>query len=202
MGITSRSVSLMRYRVRGEFEGSLWDAVDVGVKNGSFRETHSLGDVVAMGWTSVEDFTDASFETPSYAVGAYVALGLRIDTVRVPSKILEIHYRQESKKHLEETGRKRLSSTERRELKERLKETLRLRIFPSVQVFDLLWNTSTKTLYFGTHSMKARERFEDHFKKSFGLAVIPLIPQLRSEEILTEKSGRRGLEELISCSMV
>ncbi len=33
MGFASRSVSLMRYRVKGEMEGSFWDAVDSGIQN-------------------------------------------------------------------------------------------------------------------------------------------------------------------------
>jgi hypothetical protein len=30
MGLMSRSVSIMRYRVKGEVEGSFWDAIEAG----------------------------------------------------------------------------------------------------------------------------------------------------------------------------
>jgi DNA recombination-dependent growth factor C len=196
MGFASRSVSIVRYRIRGEVEGPFWEVVDNGVKTGSFKEVLTDGEVVGMGWTSIEDFTDNEFERASYIRGNYVALSMRVDSVRVPARILEIHFREQSKKLIEETGQRRLSSSQRRELKDRLKETLKQKVFPSIQVIDLIWNTSLGIVYLGTHSVRIRERVEDHFKKSFGLRLIPLIPYLRAEEILTESSSRKRLEDL------
>ena len=200
MGFASRSVSMIRYRVRGEMEGSFWDAVDEGIKQGAFKEVESSGDTVGLGWVSLEDFTDTEFRGTSYLRGNYVAFSLRIDTVRVPPRILEIHVKQETRKLLEETGQKRLSSGQRRDLKDRLKDALKKRVFPSIQVFDVIWDTSKGILYLGTLGIKVRERLEDHFKKSFGLRLIPLIPYLRAEELLSDKSEQKALEELKSCS--
>ncbi len=196
MGFASRSVSIMRYRVRGEVEGSFWDAIDEGVKRHAFREIVGPGDEVGMGWVSVEDFTDAEFQGASYIFGSYVALSMRVDTARVPAKILEMHLKQESKKLLEESGRQRLSSGQRRELKDNLKEALKKRVFPSIQVFDVMWDTTRSVVYFGSLSIKARERVEDHFKKSFGLTLIPLIPYMRAEEILSGAADKASLEKL------
>lgn len=196
MGFASRSVSMVRYRIRGEIEGPFWEAVDDGVKAGAFREVQSDGEVVGMGWASVEDFTDNQFERASYVRGNYVALSMRVDSIRVPTRILEIHYREQSKMLMEKTGQRRLSSSQRRELKDRLKVTLKQKVFPSIQVVDLIWNTSLGIVYLGTQSARIRERVEDHFKKSFGLRLIPLIPYLRAEEILAESSSRGRLEEL------
>jgi hypothetical protein len=189
---------LIRYRVRGEIEGPFWERVEDGLKKGAFKEAESGADVVGMGWTSIDDFTDFGFESVEFARADYAAFALRVDTVRVPPRILEIHFKQESRKLLEHTGRRRLSAAQGRELKDRLKETLRKGVFPSIQVFDVIWNTSERILHFGTLSIKARERMEEHFKKCFGLSLIPLIPYLRAEEILKDK---RLLEDLKPCSM-
>jgi DNA recombination-dependent growth factor C len=192
----------MRYRVRGEIEGSFWDAVDEGVKRHAFREIEGPGEEVGMGWASVEDFTDTEFQGASYIFGSYVALSLRLDTVRVPPKILEIHFKRESKKILDQSGRQRLSASQKRELKDNLKESLKRQVFPSIQVFDLIWDTTRSVVYFGSLGIKARERVEDHFKKSFGLTLIPLIPYMRAEEILEDKSDRQLLEKLTPSSMI
>jgi len=186
----------MRYRVKGEVEGSFWDVIDEGVKRYAFREIVGPGDEVGMGWASVEDFTDAEFRAASYIFGSYVALSLRVDTVRVPAKILEMRLKEESKKVLEETGRQRLSSAQRRELKDNLKEVLKKQVFPSIQVFDLIWDTTRSVVYFGSLAIKAREQVEDQFKKSFGLTLIPLIPYMRAEEILSSATARVSLEKL------
>lgn len=201
MGLLSRSVSIMRYRVRGEMVGSFWDSVDEGVKKGAFREIDTLGDEVGMGWVAMEDFTDRDFKGASYIRGSYVALSLRVDTIRVPPRILEMQVRKESAKLLEETGRQRLSSAQHRELKERLKETLKQQVFPSIQVFDLIWDTSKAVVYFGSHAVKARDRVEGHFKKCFDLTLVPLIPYIRATELLAEKSQQQVLEKMKPCLM-
>ena len=202
MGLVSRSVSLMRYRVRGEIEGSFWETIDEGVRRFAFREIEGPGEEVGMGWASVEDFTDTEFQGASYIFGSYVALSMRVDTVRVPAKILEIHLKRETRKILQESGRQRLSSSQKRELKDNLKESLKKQVFPSIQVFDLLWDTARSVVYFGSQAIKARERVEDHFKKSFGLTLIPLIPYLRAEEILSDSSEQDMLEKLTPSLMV
>lgn len=202
MGFASRSVSIFRYRVRGEIEGSFWDAVHEGVKRHAFHSLGSGGDELAAGWTSLHDFTDYEFSGGSYLFGSLVALALRIDTVRVPPKILEMHLKIEARKMLEETGQRRLSSVQVRSLKERLNETLRKQALPSIQVFELIWDTAKAVAYFGSHSVKARERVEDHFKKSFGLTLVPLIPYILGQEMMASGAESALLEKLKASSMV
>lgn len=201
MGFLSRSVSLMRYRVRGEVEGSFWDGVHEGIAKEAFREGEISGEDVVMGWVSMEDFTDTLFKGASYLRGNYVALALRVDTLRVPPRIVELQLKKESKRLLEESGQSRLSSSQYRELKERIRESLRRQILPSVQVFDMVWDTARAVLYFGSHSQKARDRVESLFKKSFGLTLVPLIPYLCAEELLGDKSQKQLLEQLKPCSL-
>ena len=196
MGFASSSVSLIRYRVRGEIEGSFWDAVDEGIRKGAFREIETTSDEIGMGWTSMEDFTDHVFKGASYVRGNYVALSLRIDAVRVPPRVLEIHLKKEAGKMAEQAGGRRLSAAERRDLKERLKESLRKQVFPSIQVYDLIWDTVNATVYFGSQSPRAQERVEQHFKKCFGLTLVPLIAFIRAEEMLDGKTEAQRLETL------
>ena len=202
MGFVSRSVSIIRYRVKGEIEGAFWEAVDDGVRKYAFRAVEGSGEEVGIGWTPIEDFTDTEFRGASYVRGNYVALGLRVDTVRVPPRILEMHVKQEMRKRLAELGRQRLSSSQRRELKEYVKESLKKSTLPSIQVFDLVWETSQAVAYFASLSVKARERVEELFKKSFGLSLIPLVPYIRAEELLAEASAKRLLENLTPCAIV
>ena len=170
--------------------------MDEAIRKGAFREVEGSGDIVGLGWTSIEDFTDTSFSGASYSYAEYVAFSLRIDTAKVPARILEIHFKNECKKLLERNEQKRLSFGQRRDLKERLQETLRSQVLPSIQIFDLVWNTSAGVVYFCTHSIKARERMEDHFKKCFGLTLIPIVPYLRAEEILASDELKKRLQEL------
>ena len=202
MGLASSSVSIFRYRVRGEVEGPFWETVEEGVKGNAFGEAQSSGEIVAMGWTSINDFTDTRFERGPYVMGNYVALSFRIDTVRIAPRILEMHVRGEARNLLQQTGQKRLSATQSRELKDGVRERLTRQALPSIQVYDLMWDTATGTVYLGTHSPRARERVEEHFRKSFGPTLVPLIPYVRAEEILEGKPDRRLLEDLRPASML
>ena len=196
MGFFSRSTSMMRYKTRGDIQSSFWDAVDSGVKSGSFRDIESPGELIGLGWTSIEDFSEYDFHGASYVYGNYVALSLRVDTVRIPPRILEIQIKKETRKLLKETGQRRLSSNQRKELKEAVKESLKKQVLPSIQVFDFVWDTSRSVVYFTSLSIKARERFEDHFKKCFGLSLIPLIAYLKAEETFKTSAEKSSLEQL------
>jgi hypothetical protein len=201
MGFASRSVSIMRYRVKGEIQGSFWDTVHEGVKRNSFRTTDQPGELIGFGWTSIDDFDDYRFEGASYVRANYVALSFRIDTVRVPPRVLETELKKERRKLLERTGQKRISTNQLRELKEGLKESLKSRVLPSIQVFDLVWDTTGAVAYLAALSVRARERVEDHFKKSFGLTVTPLVPFIRGMELLSGEVDRNRLDQLKSCIM-
>ncbi len=202
MGLMSRSASIMRYRTKGEIEGSFWDGVESGVRSGAFKPVEAPGDETGIGWTSLEDFTDVEFKGSSYVRGNYVALSLRVDTVRVPSRVLEMEFKKESRKLMDQMGTRRLSSGQRRELKERLKESLKQKVFPSIQTFDLIWDTTKSLVYFGSHSVKARERMEGHFKKCFGLSLLPLLAYVRGAELLNTNAEKEALEQLKPCSMI
>jgi len=192
----------MRYRIKGQIEGAFWDAVDEGMRKGAFRSLEGSGELIGMGWASIDDFADTEFRGSSYVRGNYIGMALRIDTVRVPARVLEMTLRQEGKKLMEETGRRRLSNAQRRELKERIVETLKKQVLPSIQVFEVIWDTAQAVVYFASLSVKARERMEDHFKKSFGLPLIPLIPYLRAEELVAGSLRVELLEKLKPSSFI
>ncbi len=200
MGFIASSVSIIRYRVRGEIEGSFWDAVDQGITSGAFREIETASDEIGIGWASIDDFTDTTLHS-SYVRGNYVAVSLRVDSARIPPRVLEIQLKKEARKILEQTGAHRLSAAQNRDLKDHLKQSLKKQVFPSIQVYDLIWDTANAVAYFGSHSPRARERIEQHFKKCFGLTLVPLIPFIRAEEILAESSEKQRLESLKPCIM-
>ncbi|MDR3603869.1 MAG: hypothetical protein P4L38_04515 [Syntrophaceae bacterium] len=201
MGFASRSVSIMRYRVKGQLEGSFWDTIHEGVKRGAFRTTDQPGELIGFGWTGIDDFDDYDFHGASYVRTNYVALAFRIDTVRVPPRVLETAIKKERKKLIETTGQRRMSTNQLRELKEALKESLKKQVLPSIQVFDFVWDTAGSVAYLAALSARARERVEDHFKTSFGLTLTPLLPYIRAMEMLENETARNKLEQLKSCIM-
>jgi hypothetical protein len=66
----------------------------------------------------------------------------------------------------------------------------------------VIWDTAKSTIYLGTLSAKTRERFEEHFKRCFGLSILPIIPFIRAEELLQTRGKAGILETVKSASMV
>jgi len=196
MGFLARSVSFVRYHVKGAIETSFWDAVREGVVNGAFRPKEGPGDEIGFGWVSLQDFDDNEFASSSYIYGSYVALSYRLDVVRIPARVIEVHFKREKKKALEQLGRPRLSSSQARELKESIRESLKAQAFPSIQVVDVVWDTGKSMAYVATQSQRLRERIEDHFKKSFGLTLVPMIPFIRAEQLLRSAQDKEKLAQL------
>jgi DNA recombination-dependent growth factor C len=192
----------MRYRIQGIIEGSFWEYVDTGIRVGAFRAKEGPGDEIGSGWVSMQDFSDSEFQGASYVLGNYIALSYRMDVVRIPARVIEMHFKRESKKLLQETGRQRLSSAQGRNLKETIKETLKAQSFPSIQVVELVWDTPKEIVYMATLSPRLRERVEDHFKKSFGLTLLPMIPYVRAEQLLMNEKDRLNLAQLKPSSFV
>lgn len=196
MGFSSRTFSMLRYRVNGAPEGSFWEAVDNGVRKGAFKALEAEGDIIAMGWVSIDDFDDTEFSGADYHRSNYVAMSLRVDSVRVPPRIVELEMRKDAKKLMDQTGQKRLGSRQRRDLKDEVTDKLRKQMFPNIQTYDIIWDTSAAYLYFGSLAVKARERFQDHFKKCFGVSLTPLIPYLLAQDILGDEKKAAALDNL------
>jgi DNA recombination-dependent growth factor C len=176
---------LTRYRVNGEIERAFSLAVEAGIQTHAFKQIDSPdGDIVGFGWVSQSDFSDTSFDNAIMLMPDIVALSLRIDTVRIPSRTLELALKDATETVLTETGQTRLSSAQRRELKDRVRETLRKRTLPTIQVHDIVWDVPNRVLYLASISRKVMDHVESLFKKSFpGFPLTPLIPYIRAEEL-------------------
>lgn len=198
MGFLARSASFVRYHVKGSVETPFWDAVREGVASGAFRKKELPGDEIGAGWVSLHDFDDSEFAGSSFIYGNYVALSYRLDVVRIPARVLEVYFKNEQKKLIEQSGRSRLSLSQARSLKETIKESLKAQAFPSIQVVDVVWDTTKSFAYVGTLSPRLRERVEDHFKKSFGLTLVPMIPFIKAEQLLGHTELRSALEQIQS----
>lgn len=185
MAFISRSMPLTRYRVNGEIVAEFWALVEAGIGDNAFKKIDNPdGDIVGFGWVSQSDFTDTSFPDAMMITASIVRLSLRIDTSRIPSRTLELALKDATETVLTETGQARLSSAQRRELKERVRETLRKKTLPTIQVHDIVWDVPNRVLYLASISRKVMDHVESLFKKSFpGFPLTPLIPYIRAEEL-------------------
>ncbi len=184
MGLFSSSASFVRYAVEGELPENFWDFAAGQIARYSFRDIDDSYEEQSMGWVSVHNMFDSSFEYSSYAVGDYLVLSLRIDERKVSKAALKKFCLKEEERIKKERQIPRLNRSQRLEIKENMKLMLTKRAVPIPSVYDLCWNLSEGTLLFFSTNKKAQALLEDYFKETFGLYLVLQVPYLTAMHLV------------------
>lgn len=176
MGVLSSTVSLSRFRVNGKFDDAPIEAVEAGLNKFKIQDIDKDPSDIAVGWTSLENPYNPDFSGSSFLIGNYFVFSLRIDKKSVPTKVLKQHYSVEEAKKLVEEDREFLSKNEKKQLMENVKSVLLLRIPPTPNVFDLIWDYENSRLWFFSTQNGANEELESLFLKTFNISLVKLFP--------------------------
>ena len=114
MGILSASVSITRYTVEGLLKEPVIDFILEGLKKNTIAEIDQEALEMTAGWTSTNRPFFPDFDGSSFVVGPYFIFSLRIDSKRVPSKVIQKYVAMEITKKLSESGREYLSREEKK----------------------------------------------------------------------------------------
>jgi recombination associated protein RdgC len=176
MGILSSSVSITPYRVEGKLQEPILETVATGLKKQAVEEIDNESSDKAIGWTCFNEPFSVDFDQHPFLIGTHFIFSMRIDKKTIPAKIVQKHYSMEMKKRLENSGREFLSKTEKKEIKDHVLHVLNLRIPATPNVYDLLWNYESGSLWFFSNMKGANEELETLFTRSFKLRLIRLFP--------------------------
>ncbi len=89
MSLLSSAVSLTRYRVNGQMDDPITDAVYHGLRKHMLPEIDDIESSQSVGWTSFQEPFTPSFEGSSFVYGNYFVFSLRIDKKTIPSKLVQ-----------------------------------------------------------------------------------------------------------------
>ncbi len=176
MGILSSSVSITQYRVEGKLSEPILESVATGLKKNAVEEIDNESSDKAIGWTCFNNPFSTDFNQSPFLIGTHLVFSMRIDKKTIPSKIVQKHYTIEMTKRLENSGRDFLSKTEKKEIRDHVIHRLNLRIPATPNIYDLIWNYETNTLWFLSNLKGANEELETLFTRSFKLKLIRLFP--------------------------
>lgn len=176
MGLLSSSSAVVRYRVEGSVSDPFVDTIRDSLKRDTIQEIDKDPCEKVCGWTSFQRPFVPQFDDSSFIVGEYLVFSFRIDTKKIPSKVVKKNYEIETAKRLADTGREFLSKNEKKEIKERVKDVLLLRMPATPNLYDVVWHYEHAWLWFFSSSKSASEEFESLFLRSFGLRLIRLFP--------------------------
>jgi recombination associated protein RdgC len=187
MGLLSSRNSITRYKVSGQLDGPVHETVYQGLKQHAIPKIEDEGSESIVGWTSVETPFAPDFEGYSFVFGAYMLFALRIDKKSIPPKLIQKHYALNASKRLADTGRRYLSGNEKKAIKEDVINTLARRIPAVPNVYDLVWEYNSASLWFFTNLKAMNEALETLFIKSFNLHLIRLFP-FTTADLMSELS--------------
>lgn len=193
MGLLSSRISITRYKVSGQLDGSVHETVYHGLKQHTIPKIEDDGSEALVGWTSFEHPYAPDFEGYSFVFGTHMVFSLRIDKKSISPKLVQKHYALEVAKHLAETGRTFLSGNEKKTIKEHVIKTLGRRIPAIPNVYDLAWDYQKSSLWFFSNLKSANEVLETLFIKSFGLALIRLFPYTTADLVAGLSDQERDL---------
>lgn len=176
MGLLSSTVSITRYRIRGDIQKPILETVANGLQKFAIADIDDDATEKSVGWTSFQKPYAPDFSGSSFVVGAYLIFSLRIDKKNIPSKLVAKKYAIESDRRLTRTGRRIISVSEKKMIQEQVLHALSLKIPATPSVYDLVWNVENRTLWYYTNLKAANEELENLFAASFHLSLIRMFP--------------------------
>lgn len=184
MGLLSASATFVRYSVEGELPANFMDFAAERIALNAYRDIDDNYEERSVGWVSVLNMFDSSFEYASFVAGDNIVLTMRIDERKVPPKVLKKFCLKEEERIKKERQIPKLNKAQKLEIKENINLMLLKKAVPAPATYDLCWNLSQGTVLFFSTSQKAQTELEDFFKQTFDLALMLQIPYLTAEHLL------------------
>ncbi len=175
MGLLKGQLTFSRYRVAGDLPANPREFIDKQIKLFSFKDLLSENEKI-MGWTSLENVLDTDFEYANYLLDDYIIFSLRIDRKTVPASLLRLKTLEEEQSRMKEKSVERLYKAERNDIRDAVHLNLLKKTPPVPSFHEVCWSISQMWVIFGSHSEKVTDDFEDLFKRTFSLKLIPSVP--------------------------
>jgi hypothetical protein len=175
VGVLSASTSVVRL-VAAPPARIQREALATAVSRRAFHDSElAVGET--SGWVGIHDPLVTELGPADLFFQHYLVVGFRWD------RLLWIERRRLEEQRRAERGTERLSAPERQEIKEEVAQRLMARALPVPRLFDCIWNLETGHVYFTGKVRAAREAFAECFRRTFGVAPVPLIPYLAAEHV-------------------
>lgn len=185
MGVLSGSIRVRRYEVLGEPAAGFQTGFEEAIQRHAFAD-FGAGDEreEVLGWVPVDDWFDPDLYLDRWLVEGTVALTLRIDTKRIPSRYFKQQCRKLEAEWRLKAGREDLTRAERDEIQAIVRRQLLERVIPSCKGIDMAWDLGRRQVLLWSTSDMVAEVFRTLFERTFGFKLRPLFPYLLAQRLL------------------
>lgn len=194
MGAFRGNLTFARFYVTGDIPDDVPGTALRRIRANAFQPLSPEEDKSeGFGWANIEDPVDTELDHEKVFYNQYVCLGLRLDKWVVPGPLLKAHLREAEQALLEKRGLERLGRQAKADLKTMVVRKLRRQLVPSLKSYDVVWNLNSSIVHFFSQAERITTIFEDLFKKTFKLDLVPESPGTAAE--------RLGLDQRQSAAM-
>lgn len=190
MGLLSGSASFVRYKVVGEMPGNFWDFAGEKVALHAFRDIDDNYEERSVGWVSVANMFDSSFQYASYGVGDYIVLTLRIDERKVAPRVLKKFCLKEEERLKKERQIPKLSRAQKLDIKENVRLMLLKKAVPGPATYDLCWNLAILLCFFSQQAKKPRQSWKIFSRRRLGCPLCCRFPTSQPSILLEQTRVR------------
>ena len=174
MGAFQGGLTYRQYRVNQALPPKWQKKIQDGLSKHLAKEIDPAGDSDrSIGWCNAHFALDTSISLEQCLYNEYIVVGMRIDTLIVPKRLLAVYCEREERRAMQELKKEVLSRYERAEIREGVEATLRKKVLPSIKTAEIVWNWETGYVRFFNTSKGLNEEFIELFEESFGLTLTP-----------------------------
>jgi len=194
MSILKGSLTFSQYRIEEELPKHFLDFVREKLNSFSFSTLNTAERRKTVGWTSMEDILDTSFQMDRFIKGDFLLFSLRVDQKNIPPSLLKIETMKAEKHCLQETGKDRLYKEQKQDIRDRMQSFLLEKTLAVPSFYDVCWSVSGKWIIFTSLAETACLDFLSSFKDSFGFFPIPI----SAEKLLEVSTAPQTPEHIIA----
>ncbi len=173
MAILKGSMTVRRYRVKGEAPEGFRMKYSDALESHSFREPTSLTHrEEVVGWVESENMLYQNFsDINRWFWEPYAVFSLRMDKKVLPVKWVRALRDQRVREWCEGQGQQMAPSSVKRDIKDAVETELLAKTLPRVQLTEVCWNIDERWLLFSSQSVRVNDIFRKRFHATFGLEL-------------------------------
>jgi len=188
------TVSLTRYGLPEPSPEPTEEFIAGRLKHNAFVSIDDTPEPESMGWVEPLNPLAVDFGPGTFHFGEVIILGLRVDVRQVPAKLVNRYFNLAAAQ-AEKISQRPLSADQRHSLKAKVRADLLARIPVSTEVSEVCWLVKADEVWLLGQGTKLRERFEDLWRRTFGLGLVLKIPYLLARELLPAGVGLAQLDQ-------
>lgn len=172
MGLLSGRSTTQTFYVLGEVPNNFHETYSKNIEANRFLEIDAYADRdESLGWTMIDDILETNMRWDKILITDYLALTLRIDTIKIPGPILKATLKKAFREYREEHDKEHISKMVKLEIQDRIMKEFRKRVLPTIRTFEMIWNMAEGKVYFSGTSTKVHDQFCELFERTFDLRL-------------------------------